>query len=73
MPKASPMSRPNAINPDQMTPEARLNEIGRILAAGLVRMSNRKSSTVSAGVEENPLHFPRNQSRHVRSKKRDGE
>ena len=73
MPKASPMSRPNALHADQMTPEARLNEIGRILAAALVRMSNRKSSTLSTNVKESPLHFRHDQSSHVRSKKCVGE
>lgn len=63
----------NAHHPDQMTPEARLNEIGRILAAALVRMSNRKSSTLSASDEDSPLHFRHDQSRHVRSNNSVGE
>jgi hypothetical protein len=37
---------PNAIDPDRMTPEERLAEIGRILGAGLVRLHARKSSEV---------------------------
>jgi hypothetical protein len=38
----------NALNPDLMTPAARLAEIGRILAAGVVRRNAMKSSGLSA-------------------------
>ena len=41
------MSRGNGINPDQMTAEARLSELGRIVAAGVLRM-REKSSPLSA-------------------------
>lgn len=34
------LTGPNAIAPDQMTAEARLAEIGRLLAAGFLRYQN---------------------------------
>ena len=43
-----PVSGPNSIPPDRMTPEARLAEIGRIVAAGVMRRSASKSSGLSA-------------------------
>ncbi len=44
---SDPISGPNSIPPDRMTPEARLSEIGRILAAGVMRRIAMKSSALS--------------------------
>ena len=38
----------NPLNPNRMTPAERLAELGRILAAGLIRMRANKSSPLSA-------------------------
>ena len=38
----------NGVNPDRLTPAERLAEVGRILAAGLIRMKARQSSPLSA-------------------------
>ncbi len=38
----------NPLHPDLMTPAERIAEIGRLLAAGLIRMQAQKSSTLSA-------------------------
>ena len=40
-------SHPNALAPDQMTPDARIAELGRIVAAGVLRM-REQSSSISA-------------------------
>jgi hypothetical protein len=39
---------PNALHPNRMTPAERLAELGRIIAAGLIRMKARQSSPLSA-------------------------
>jgi hypothetical protein len=41
------MERPNPISPEHMTPDARLAEVGRILATALIRMKAIKSSSLS--------------------------
>lgn len=45
---ATPISGPNPICPERMSADARLAEIGRILAAGVVRLNAAKSSGLSA-------------------------
>jgi hypothetical protein len=49
------MERPNPLDPARMTPAERLAELGRILAAGLIRMKARKSSPLSADVGESSV------------------
>ena len=44
----TPVSGPNPLCPDRMSAHARLAEIGRILAAGVVRLNANKSSGLSA-------------------------
>ena len=44
----SSISGPNPLCPDRMSAEARLAEIGRILAAGVVRLNVARSSDLSA-------------------------
>ena len=41
------MERPNPIFPELMKPDARLAEVGRILATALMRMKASKSSSIS--------------------------
>jgi hypothetical protein len=55
----------NALNPDQMTPAERLDEIGDLLAAGLIRLRSRKSSSISRDGGENSVDFSANQRGHV--------
>lgn len=47
-------SHPNALAPDQMTPDARITELGRIVAAGVLRM-REQSSPLSAGDGDSSL------------------
>ena len=44
----------NGICPSTMNADARLAELGRILAAGVVRMTD-KSSAISAGIGDSSL------------------
>ena len=43
-----PISGPNPLCPDRMSADARLAEIGRILAVGIVRLNATKSSVRTA-------------------------
>jgi len=52
-----PRSGPNPLSPDAMSANARLTEIGRILAAGLIRMRAAKSSDLSANAGDSSLDF----------------
>jgi len=55
------MTRTSGINPDQMSPEARLAELGRILAAGIQRM-REQSSSISAASGDSSLAIPASKS-----------
>ena len=44
----TPVSGPNPLCPEQMSAAACLSEIGRILAAGVVRLNTAQSSGLSA-------------------------
>jgi hypothetical protein len=50
---------------NRMTAAERLDEIADILAVGLIRLSARKSSGLSAHHGESSLDFSPNQSGHV--------
>jgi hypothetical protein len=50
-------SHPNALAPDQMTPDARITELGRIVAAGVLRM-REQSSSLSAASGDSSLGSP---------------
>lgn len=43
-----PVSGPNPLCPERMSAQARLAEIGRILAVGVIRLNAVKSSDLSA-------------------------
>ena len=50
MPKntSGPISGPNPLYPERMSADARLEEIGRILAAAVVRLNVEQSSDLSS-------------------------
>jgi hypothetical protein len=62
----------NALNPDQMAPAERLAEIAEILAAGLMRLKERKSTPLSAHSGESSLDCPAHQRSHAEALTRDG-
>ena len=53
-----PISGPNPLCPKRMSPEARLEEIGHILAVGLVRVLADKSSSLSAETGDRFVDLP---------------
>jgi hypothetical protein len=55
----------NALDPARMTPAERLAELGRILAAGLIRMKARQSSPLSADRGESSVDLSPPQSGHA--------
>jgi hypothetical protein len=55
----------NALKPEHMTPDERLDELASILAAGLVRLQVRQSSHLSAVPGESYLDLMPTQSGHV--------
>jgi hypothetical protein len=55
----------NPLHPDLMDPAERLDELAKILAAGLMRMWARKSSQLSATQGESSLDCAPHQSRHA--------
>jgi hypothetical protein len=59
------MKQPNALHPKRMTPAERLTELGRILAAGLIRMKAHKSSPLSADRGESTVDMSRPKSGHA--------
>lgn len=52
-----PVSGPNPLCPDRMSADARLAEIGRILAAGVVRLNATQSSDLSADSGDSFVDF----------------
>jgi len=50
MPDVSPRATANALDPERMSPEERLREVGEILAAGLLRL--RASGRQKVGTAE---------------------
>jgi hypothetical protein len=55
----------NTLPPDQIEADERLTEIAEILAAGLMRLMSRQSSSLSANRGESSLDCPGNQSGHA--------
>lgn len=53
----TPVSGPNPICPERMSAQARLAEIGRILAAGVRRLNPEKSSDLSAASGDSFVDF----------------
>ena len=57
----------NALEPDRMTSEERLREVGEILAAGLLRLRARQREAQAAETGELSLDFTAGQSVHGRT------
>lgn len=55
---STPVSGPNPLCPDKMSARARFEELGRILAAGVVRLKVAKSSSLSAADGDSFVDFP---------------
>jgi hypothetical protein len=55
----------NPLDPNRMTPAERLAELGRILAAGLIRMRARKSTPLSADRGEGSVDMSSPKSGHA--------
>ncbi len=55
---STPVSGPNPLCPDKMSARARFEELGRILAAGIVRLNAAKSSSLSAADGDSFVDFP---------------
>ena len=55
----------NALHPNRISPAERLAEIGRILAAGLIRMKASKSSALSADRGESTVDLSGPKSGHA--------
>ncbi len=55
---STPVSGPNPLCPDKMSARARFEELGRILAAGVVRLNAAKSSSLSAAGGDSFVDFP---------------
>ena len=53
-----PISGPNPLCPERMSAEARIEEIGRIVAGGLVRVLAAKSSSLSADTGDRFVDLP---------------
>lgn len=59
------MKSPNPLDPNRMLPAERLAELGRILAAGFIRMKAKKSSGLSADGGESSVDFMPPKSGHA--------
>ena len=55
----------NALNPNLTSPAERLAELGRILAAGLIRIKASKSSPLSADSGESSVDYVPPKSGHA--------
>lgn len=55
----------NGLKPDQMTSAERLAELGRLLAAGLIRMKAGKSTPLSAHGGESSVDYAPPKSGHA--------
>ena len=64
-----PVSGPNPLCPERMSSEARLTEIGRILAAGVMRLNAAQSSGLSAETGDSFVDFSPRKSGGRRAKR----
>jgi hypothetical protein len=55
----------NALDPDQMTAAERLAEVADLIAAALMRLQQRKSSSLSGDLRESCLDFSADLRGHV--------
>ena len=63
----------NALDPDRMTADERLDEVAEILAAGFLRLRSYESANNSNGFGDFPLDFPAHQSVHGLDPRQGGE
>jgi hypothetical protein len=59
------MKQPNALDPARLSPAERLAALGRLLAAGFIRMKASKSSPLSADRGESSVDLSPPQSGHA--------
>ena len=64
-----PISGPNPLCPERMSLEERLAELGRILAAVVIRLNAAKSSTLSADSGDSFVDLPPRKSGGRRAKR----
>lgn len=65
----TPVSGPNPLCPNQMSARARLEELGRILAVGVIRLNAAKSSSLSADGGDSFVDFSPRKSGGRRAKR----
>ena len=65
----TPISGPNPLCPDKMSARARFEELGRILAAGVVRLNATKSSGLFAENRDRFVDFSPRKSGGRRAKR----
>lgn len=66
---STPASGPNPLCPDNMSARARFEELGRILAAGVIRLNTAKSSPLSAADGDSFVDFSPRKSGGRRAKR----
>lgn len=70
------LATPNALHPDHMTADERLDEVARLLAAGIIRARNRRmedQAKTKAKERDVSLDFTARQRGSDRTKNRRGE
>ena len=67
------LAGPNSLKPAHMSADARLNEVARILAAGVQRMREKSSSLSSDNGDSSLAILPTRSVSHLRRMKRLGE
>ena len=66
---SAPVSGPNPLCPDKMSGRARFEELGRILAAGVIRLNAAQSSSLSADIGDSCVDFSLRKSGGRRAKR----
>ena len=66
---STPVSGPNPLCPDKMSGRARFEELGRILAAGVIRLNAAQSSSLSADIGDSFVDFSPRKSGGRRAKR----
>ena len=66
---STPVSGPNPLYPDKLSARARFEELGRILAAGVVRLNAAQSSSLSADSGDSFVDFSPRKSGGRRAKR----
>ena len=66
---STPVSGPNPLYPDKLSARARFEELGRILAAGVVRLNAAQSSSLYADIGDSCVDFSPRKSGGRRAKR----